>query len=232
MQPNSALVFAAGFGTRMRHLTKETPKPLIQLMGKPMIDHALSILSDAGIKSIYVNTHYFADQLEDHLSSFPFVTPVREEPNILETGGGLKNALPLIGAAPVFTVTCDTIWFGENPATQLADAWNPDTMDGLMLLIPAPDTMGYSGNGDFFLRDQNQLCWRGAHKTAPYIYSGIQIIKTDLLQEITESSFPIKLLWDKMITQGRLCGAIYSGKWADVGNPEGIALAERHAADV
>ncbi len=232
MQPNSAMVFAAGFGTRMRHLTKDTPKPLVPVMGKPMIDHTLDVLSDAGISTIFVNTHYFAEPLETHLKTRPNITPIREEPDILETGGGLKNALPHIGSNPVFTLNCDSIWFDGNPIQHLLSVWDADKMDGLLMLIKRPNAIGYAGSGDFFLTDQGHLKRRGDAVEAPYVYSGVQIIKTDALTNIKETSFSLNVLWEQMIAANRLCGVVYDGFWADVGYPEGIALAEQKAADV
>ena len=232
MQPDTAMIFAAGFGTRMRHLTENTPKPLVRVNGKPMIDHSLDILSDAGIRSVLVNTHYFADQLETHLAAYPFVTCIREIPDILETGGGLKNALPQLGVGPVFTLNCDALWFGENPLAMLKKQWKPDEMDGLLLLLKQSNALGYSGQGDFFLDKANKLQRRGAKPLAPYIYSGVQIIKTERLVEISEIDFSISVLWEKMIAAGRFCGVVSNGPWGDVGHPEGIKAAKQKATNV
>ncbi len=232
MQPKSAMVFAAGFGTRMRHLTENTPKPLVSVLGKPMIDHTLDILSNAGISNVFVNTHYFAETLEKHLRVKGNITAIREDPEILETGGGLKNALPQIGPDPVFTLNCDSIWFGENPIQQLSKAGNPETMDGLLLMLKKPNARGYLGSGDFFLSDDAHLTRKGQASEAPYVYSGAQIIKTDALMGISEQCFSINVLWETMISNGRLSGVIYDGTWVDIGYPEGIELAEKIAADV
>lgn len=224
------MIFAAGFGTRMGDLTKTMPKPLVPVLGRPMIDHALGVLSDAGINSVFVNTHHLADQLENHLSVYPSVTTIREEPKVLETGGGLKNALPLIGNRAVFTLNCDALWFGGNPVTQLAKLWVPDEMDGLLLVMKPDNALGYLGQGDFFLTDDGRLQRKG--KPAPYLYSGVQIIKTSLLKSISNDCFSINLLWEKMIACDRLYGTLYNGDWADVGHPMGIELAEKKAANV
>lgn len=232
MQPEAAMIFAAGFGTRMGHLTQNTPKPLVPVLGKPMIDHTLDILSKADIRSVFVNTHYFAEQLKSHLESHSTVTCIREEPDVLETGGGLKNALPLIGGGPVITLNCDVIWQGRNPVSQLLEDWNPHEMDGLLLLIKSSEAMAYNGQGDFSLTESNRLHRNGAEAKAPYVYSGVQIIKTDLLQTIKEKYFSIKLLWEMMIASNRLSGVVYGGEWVDVGHPEGIKLAERKCANV
>lgn len=232
MQPDTAMIFAAGFGTRMRHLTKNTPKPLVPVNGTPMIDHSLDILSDAAIRSVIVNTHYFADQLETYLAAYPFVTCIRETPDVLETGGGLKNALPQLGVRPVFTLNCDAVWLDENPVAMLKKHWKPDEMDGLLLLVKQPDALGYNGQGDFFLDAKNRLQRKGAKPSAPYVYTGVQIIKTERLAEISEACFSISALWGKMIMASRLCGVVYNGAWADVGHPEGIKAAEQKPANV
>jgi len=232
MQPNTAMIFAAGFGTRMGHLTLDRPKPLVPVLGRPMIDHTLDILADANIRSVFVNTHYFADQLEAHLSPHSSVTCIREEPKVLETGGGLKNALPYIGNDPVLTLNCDVLWRGNNPAKQLLKRWNPDEMDGLLLLVKCSSAYGYNGQGDFFLNDGNRLQRKDTAPNAPYVYSGVQIIKTDLLRTIKENHFSISLLWEDMIASDRLFGAVYDGDWIDVGHAEGIGVAEQKCANV
>jgi len=232
MKPDKAMVFAAGFGTRMGDLTKSTPKPMVPVLGRPMIDHALGLLADAGIGHVFVNTHHFADQLEDHLKSFPSVTTIREWPKVLETGGGLKNALPLIGSTPVFTMNCDALWRGENPVSQLAEMWNPDEMDGLLLLLKRENALGYLGAGDFFLTDTKRLERKGTNDFAPYVYCGIQIVKTELLATIVEDKFSLNLLWQKMLAKNRLFGAVYDGPWVDIGHPEGIRIANETVSDV
>jgi MurNAc alpha-1-phosphate uridylyltransferase len=226
------MIFAAGFGTRMRHLTKSTPKPLVPVLGKPMIDHTIDIALDAGIQSVFINTHYFADQLEKHLSSYSSVTAIREEPEILETGGGLKNALPHIGTDPIITMNCDAIWLGNNPVVDLAKHWNPKRMDGLLLLLNRDDALGYSGSGDFFLGSEKTLSRKDQNTKAPYVYSGVQIIQTDLLKYISETCFSVNLLWEEMIANKRLFGEIYDGQWVDVGHPEGIDIAHEKLANV
>ena len=232
MHLKSAMIFAAGFGTRMGPLTKTTPKPLVPVLGKPMIDHSLKMLTDASVSSIFVNTHYFADQMENHLSSNPSVTTIREEPDILETGGGLKNAVPIINDSPVITLNCDAIWFGENPISQLTNAWEPDKMDGLLMLLERPKALGHNGAGDFYLTKDNRLEKKNNRADAPFVYGGLQILKTDLLSDITQESFSISLLWNKMLATNRLFGAVYNGEWADVGHPEGISIAEKKAPNV
>jgi MurNAc alpha-1-phosphate uridylyltransferase len=218
--PDAVMVFAAGFGARMKHLTQDRPKPMIPVAGKPLIDHALDLARAVNPARIVVNLHYRADMLERHLSGTDVQTIV-EVPEILETGGGLRNALPLLGDGPVFTTNSDALWSGPNPLTMLAQAWNPDRMDGLLICIPTENTLGHEGKGDFDLDGDGTLT-RG--KTT--IYGGVQIIKTDGLAAIAETKFSLNVLWDMMLSEQRLFGLRYPGNWCDVGRPEGIALAE------
>jgi MurNAc alpha-1-phosphate uridylyltransferase len=228
MPVDRAMIFAAGFGTRMKPLTDTLPKPLIEVAGKPLIDHALGLLDD--ISTIVVNTHYRADQMEAHLQGRG-VTCIRETPEVLETGGGLKNALPVLGDAPLLTLNADVVFAGDNPVAALQNAWDPARMDALLMLIPLDNTVEYSGTGDFFLND-SLIERRGARKAAPYVYGSVQIIKTDLLAEVAEKAFSLNVIWDRMIAQGRAYGLPYGGRWVDVGRPEGIAVAEQVLRDV
>ncbi len=220
-QPRAAMIFAAGFGTRMGPLTAERPKPMVTLAGQPMIDHAVDIARAAGVTRIVANLHYHADMLARHLAPRG-VALSREEPDILETGGGLRAALPLLGAGPVFTLNPDAAWRGPNPLAHLAPLWRPGEMDALLLLIPRDQARGYGGRGDFLADAQGRLA-RGPGM----IYSGAQIIRTDLLHGIEDKVFSLNKLWDVMAARGRLFGVAYPGQWCDVGTPEGLARAER-----
>ena len=217
--PNALMLFAAGFGTRMGDLTANCPKPLIPVAGKPLIDHALDIATDAGIGTVVVNTHYLPDMIQAHLAGRDITLSHEEE--ILETGGGLCHALPLLGSEPVFTMNTDAVWSGPNPLKTLASAWDPAEMDALLLLVPPAQAKGHSGKGDF-IPDDNGALTRGAGQ----IYSGAQIIKTDALPAIRQAGFSLNLLWDKMIASRRLFGITHSGNWCDVGTPQGIGIAE------
>ncbi|SFS84078.1 mannose-1-phosphate guanylyltransferase [Sulfitobacter marinus] len=218
--PKSVMMFAAGFGTRMRHLTQDQPKPMIKVAGRPLIDHALDLANAIAPDRIVANLHYKPEPLLAHLKGRNVRTIV-ETPDILETGGGLRNALPLLGTGSVFTMNTDAIWAGPNPLTMLQDVWNPDIMDALLIGIPPAQAVGHSGKGDFVMGQCGQLT-RGPG----VIYGGVQIIKTDLLKTIPDRAFSLNLLWDKMLTMGRIYGVRYTGKWCDVGHPEGITLAE------
>ena len=214
------MLFAAGFGTRMGALTADRPKPLIEVAGKPLIDHALALVQDYGADTIAINTHYMPEKLERHLSGTGVLLS-HETPDILETGGGLRAALPLLGDGPHFTMNTDAVWRGPNPLRQLSDIWNPEQMDALLLCVPKENAVGHIGKGDFLLGDAGRI-----KRGSGLIYSGVQIIKTDLIHEVAAQSFSLNLLWDQMLAQGRLFGAEYPGKWCDVGHPGGIALAE------
>ena len=221
--PPPLMLFAAGLATRMGALTATRPKPLIEVAGKPLIDHALALCDDAGITRIVANTHYLPDQIESHLAPRR-ISISREEPRILETGGGLKRALPLLDGNPVLTLNTDAVWTGDNPLTQLLTAWDGDRMDGLLLLLPAEQATGHSGTGDFLMDGAGRL---NRAKGAPgSVYLGAQIIRTDGLAAIDEDAFSLNRLWDRMIASGRLYGLVHKGGWCDVGRPEGISLAE------
>ncbi|MEL7093691.1 MAG: nucleotidyltransferase family protein [Pseudomonadota bacterium] len=220
------MLFAAGFGTRMGALTADRPKPLITVAGRPLIDHALDLVTGAGVTKTVVNLHYHPEQLEAHLAQRN-VTTVREEPDILETGGGLRNALPQLGKNPVFTLNSDAVWCGPNPLTLLAQAWDPTRMDALLMCVPVAQTRGHGGTGDFTLDAAGHIT-RGPG----FVYSGAQITKTDRLHDVAKDAFSLNEIWNAMQSDGRLFGLSYPGTWCDVGHPDGIALAEEMLADV
>ncbi len=220
-RPQAVMLFAAGFGTRMGALTADRPKPLVQVAGQALIDHALSLVDGAGISRKVANLHYRAEMLEAHLSGKDVQISV-ETPDILETGGGLRQAMPLLGEGPVFTLNTDAIWKGPNPLSLAMQAWDPALMDALLVCINPDMAAGHSGKGDFILDAAGRLS-RGPG----WIYGGAQIIRTDGLRDIPDRAFSLNLLWDRMQERGRLYGLRYPGKWCDVGRPEGIALAER-----
>ncbi|WP_353473461.1 nucleotidyltransferase family protein [Salipiger sp. H15] len=220
--PHAVMLFAAGFGTRMGALTADRPKPLIEVAGKPLLDHALALTT--GLPTRVVNAHYRAEQVVAHLDRSGVVVSV-EQPEILDTGGGLRHALPLLGPEPVFTLNTDAVWAGPNPLRLLAEAWDPARMDALLLCVPLANAVGRKGAGDFTLQGDGQLRWKGDH-----VYTGAQILKTELLAEIPEEVFSLRTLWQRMGDEGRLCGLDYPGHWADVGHPEGITLAEEMLA--
>ncbi len=226
MAPDGIMVFAAGFGTRMRPITDRVPKPLIRIAGKPLLDHALDLARDAGLSKIVVNAHHLADQVEAHVSGMADVRLVREWPRILDTGGGLRNALPFLGMGPLYTMNSDYVWSGPNPLRQLGETWDPARMDGLMLMLPANRATGYCGQGDLCLARDGRLEPPGRNGQPALVYAGAQIIRTEGLTEIRDEVFSISLLWSRMSARKRLFGVVYTGAWAEVGHPEAMELAE------
>lgn len=220
------MIFAAGLGTRMGDLVSDRPKPMIPVAGRPLIDHALEIARQADVAKIVVNTHYKAKILTDHIRN-SHAEISHESPTLLETGGGLRNALPLLGTDPVFTLNSDAVWAGPNPINQLAAAWNPETMDALLLLIRPECAFGHTGPGDFSAPDNDRQIVRGPG----LIYSGAQIIQTQDLNTVPEVAFSLNVIWDLFLARRRLCAIVYDGKWCDVGKPRGIADAENMLTD-
>ncbi|MXQ08229.1 NTP transferase domain-containing protein [Alphaproteobacteria bacterium GH1-50] len=220
--PRSMMIFAAGFGTRMGALTKDLPKPMLPVAGQPMIDIAISMGRSAGLSTLVANTHYLAHRIEPHLTERG-VAISREEPEILDTGGGLKAALPLLGPGPVVTMNPDAGWRGPNPVEQLLGAWRED--DGaLLLVVPMERALGRQGGGDFTL-DGGRLSRGG-----DYVYCGVQILRTEILADISDTAFSLNQVWDRLNADGRLRGIEYAGDWCDIGHPEGLTLAERMMA--
>ncbi|WP_072506545.1 nucleotidyltransferase family protein [Phaeobacter porticola] len=216
------MIFAAGFGTRMRHLTQTQPKPMIPVSGRPLIDRALDMARAVDPSRIVINTHYKAEVLAQYLADTN-VQLSHEAPDILDTGGGLRQALPLLGtdAGPVFTMNPDVVWAGPNPLSLLMRAWDPDRMDALLACIPIGRTIGRSGGGDFHT-DAFGRIGRGGD----LVYGGVQLLRTDRLATVAEPVFSLNLLWDQMAQNQRLFALEYHGHWCDVGTPEGIPLAE------
>ncbi len=216
---------------RMRPITKTVPKPMIRVAGKPLIDHALDQARDAGLSQIVVNAHHLSDQIEAHVSGMSDVKLVREHPRILDTGGGLRNALPFLGSGPVFTLNSDYVWSGPNPLRLLGEAWDPSRMDGLMLMLPASRATGYRGPGDLCLARDGRLELPERNGPPAMVYAGAQIIRTDGLADVRDEVFSVSLLWQQMLARNRLFGIVYTGVWAEVGYPESVELAEAALAN-
>jgi MurNAc alpha-1-phosphate uridylyltransferase len=221
--PGAVMLFAAGFGTRMGALTATRPKPLIPVAGRALIDHALALADAAGIARKVANLHYRGDQIATHLAPRGDVLLSWERGAILETGGGLRAALPLLGAGggPVFTLNTDAVWTGANPLDELRAAWDGERMDALLLLLPLDRAMGHAGSGDFAV-DRDGRIARGG----PMVYLGAQIVATAALERIADTAFSLNLVWNAAIAGGRAFGTVHAGGWCDVGRPEGIAIAE------
>ncbi|MBP7001394.1 nucleotidyltransferase family protein [Amaricoccus sp.] len=228
--PASAMIFAAGLGTRMGALTRDRPKPLIRVGEATLLDHALAILRGAGIGRIVVNAHAHAGQVEAHLAEVAPEAAVSFESVLLETGGGLKAALPLLAPGPVLTLNADMVWRGPNPAAALAAAWDGARMGALLALVPRAAALGHAGAGDFRLGPDGRLARRGGAATAPFVYAGAQVIDPAALEDFEPGAFSLNRVWDALLAEGRLYGLVWPGRWVDVGRPEGIALAEAELA--
>lgn len=223
------MIFAAGFGTRMMPLTRDKPKPMVELAGRPLIDHAIDLARDAGAKRVVANLHYKADVLREHLEGSD-ICLVEEQPDILDTGGGLRHALPFVGEGPVWTLNPDAIWRGPNPLGFAADRWDPDRMDALLVCLEPSRCRGRKARGDFKVGRDGRVSRGG-----DVIYGGAQILKTDRLTEIADRVFSLNRLWDLMMEEGRCFACIYPGTWCDVGHPEALPIAEsmlKGSADV
>jgi N-acetyl-alpha-D-muramate 1-phosphate uridylyltransferase len=218
------MIFAAGFGTRMGTLTADRPKPLIPVAGKPLIDHALEVAAGVGVRRVAVNTHYRADQMARHLTGSGVLIS-HECDEILETGGGLRAALPLLGPGPVAILNSDGIWTGANALAELAAAWDANRMETLLLLLPINQTAGHKAKGDFRLDAQGRLS-RGSGGE-DHVYIGASIIDPERLAGIDAAAFSLNRVWDQMIAAGTAFGIVHQGGWCDVGHPEGIVEAER-----
>lgn len=221
--PFPLMIFAAGFGTRMGALTADRPKPLIPVAGRALIDHALEVGQRAGATRTVVNTHYRAEQMAAHLAGRD-VAISQECEQILETGGGLKAALPLLGDGPVALLNSDGIWTGQNPLRELAAAWDGSRMEALLLLLPLADTLAHGPKGDFRLAPDGRIS-RGAGGE-DHVYIGAQILHPARIAAAPDAVFSLNRPWSEMIAAGTAYGIVHHGGWCDVGHPEGIAAAE------
>ena len=230
MMPKSAMVLAAGLGTRMRPYNGHIPKPLVAVGGKSLIDYGLDRLAEAGVDRAVVNVHYLADALEKHLAArqHPHIFISDERAELLGTGGGIAKALPLLGDAPFFLVNSDTLWVdGVRPNfTRLGEAFDPNTMDALLLLSPTTGSIGYSGRGDYMMLPDGRLRRRGEREVAPFIYAGAAILSPGLFAEAPKGAFGLTLLFDRAAEQDRLFGLRLEGVWMHVGTPDAVAAAD------
>jgi N-acetyl-alpha-D-muramate 1-phosphate uridylyltransferase len=227
----SALVLAAGLGKRMRPLTATRPKPLVRVAGKALIDHSLTRIAAAGIGHVVVNCHYLADALAAHLASgnWPFSIAMSDERDqLLETGGGMVKAAPLLTGDPFLVVNSDNIWTDGPGDTihQLARQWDAERMDALLLLVRHASAVGHGGRGDFHLSAGGLISRRRVGRVAPFVYTGIQLVSRRLLNGAPDGPFSTNILWDRAIAAGRLFGIAHQGQWFEVGTPEAIAPTE------
>jgi len=228
--PNRAIVLAAGLGTRMRPYNGHIPKPLVVIGGKSLIDYALDRLAEAGVERAVVNVHHLADAVEQHLAKrrHPQIMISDERAELLGTGGGIAKALPQLGDAPFFLINSDTVWLdGVKPnIARLAQAFDPASMDALLLLAPATDSVGYAGRGDFAMLADGRLRRRGKDEVVPFVYAGAAILAPALFATAPAGAFALTLLFDRAGDQGRLFGLPLDGVWMHVGTPEAVAAAE------
>ena len=226
------MVLAAGLGTRMRPLTDDRPKALVEVGGRALIDHVLDRLGDAGVERAVVNVHWFADLLEAHLASRgrgPRIEISDERAELLETGGGLKKAHPLLGDEPVFVANIDSVWTDGGKAdwaAELVRLWDPTKMDACLLLAKREGSIGFEGDGDFFLGDDDRLTFRGEAASAPFAYMGVHITRPDYADGGPDGPFSLSPLWRASAAAGRLYGCVLDGDWMHVGDPQARDEAE------
>ena len=229
--PHTAMIMAAGLGKRMRPLTATRPKPLIEVKGKALLDHVLEKLREAGVRKIVVNVHYLADALEAHLMSRDHGLEVvisDERDLLMETGGGLVRAAPLIDCDPFLALNSDNLWI-DGPADTLrllASQWDDSRMDALLLLVPQARALNHKGIGDFHMDRAGRIRRREKSHVAPFVFTGIQMVSKRLLRDSPEGPFSTNLLWDRAIAEGRCFGAVHQGLWFAVGTPQSIRLTE------
>jgi MurNAc alpha-1-phosphate uridylyltransferase len=228
--PKTAFVPAAGLGKRMRPLTDRMPKPMVHLRGRPLIDHVLDRISDAGITTAVVNVHYLPNVIETHLASRarPKILISDERDQLLDTGGGVVRALAKIGPEPFLIHNSDSVWIetaGSNLARLFA-AWDPDRMDSLMLVTTPQTSIGYDGRGDFEMDAAGRLSRRKPNSDARYVFTGVSIMHPRLLDASPPGPFSLNAPWDLAIAQGRLHGVRMAGTWMHVGTPQTLAEAE------
>jgi MurNAc alpha-1-phosphate uridylyltransferase len=230
MTPKTALVLAAGLGTRMRPLTNDRPKALVEVGGRCLIDHVLDRLADAGVETAVVNVHAFADRLEEHLATrrTPRIVISDERACLLETGGGLKKARPLIGEDPILIANIDSVWIenGVSALEALTAAWDPARMDACLLLARLDSSIGFEGAGDFFLDSDGSLAFRDEAEAAPYAYMGLHITKPQIVDAQGDEAFSLAPIWRRLAEEGRLHGAVMDGFWMHVGDPAAREAAE------
>ena len=229
-RPAKAMVLAAGLGLRMRPLTDRMPKPLVPVAGQPLLDHVLDRLAAGGVREAVVNVHYLPDQIIDHVAAraAPRVTISDERDVVLGTGGGVVKALPLLGDAPFFHVNADTLWIdGVRPnLARLAEAFDPERMDILLLMSPTTSSIGYQGNGDYAMAADGTLRKRKEHQVVPFVYAGVAILSPAIFADAPQGAFSLTKMFDRAEQQERLYGLRMDGVWMHVGTPDAIAAAE------
>ncbi len=230
VKPTKAMVLAAGLGLRMRPLTEHLPKPLIAVAGRALLDHVLDKLGDAGVTDAVVNVHYLPDQIIAHVASrtCPHVTISDERNQVLGTGGGVVKALPLLGPEPFFHVNSDTLWIDgvKSNLTRLADTFDPQRMDILLLMAPTASSIGYGGRGDYSMQPDGCLRRRKEHQVVPFVYAGAAIMSPAIFADAPRGEFSLTKMFDRAEEQERLFGLRLDGVWMHVGTPDAVHEAE------
>lgn len=230
VRPRSAMVLTAGLGKRMRPLTAVSPKPLIEVQGKPIVEYGLNRLTAAGVQKAILNAHYLPDQIYAYAERYSGLEIVvsDERSELLDTGGGTKRALPLLGDQPFYLLNGDSFWIeGARPnLSWLSESWNDETMDMLLLLSPTVGAVGYNGIGDFMFGAEGQLQRRPEKRIAPYVYAGGAIIHPRVFDKAPDGAFSLNILFDDLIETGRLHGVRMDGTWLHVGTPQAVKDAE------
>ena len=233
--PKTAMVMAAGLGLRMRPLTLDRPKALIEVGGKALIDHILDRLEAAGVERAVVNVHAFADQMEAHLArrSSPEILISDERALLLETGGGLKQARAMLGEAPIWVANSDYVWreAHDDALGLVARAWDPARMDACLIVVPKARTGGFDTPGDFFRDEAGALTHRGDTEAAPYHCFGIEILDPQRVYQVAADRFSLFQVWKSASDRGRLHGVVPDGFWMQVGDPESLAAAEARLSE-
>ncbi len=234
-RPTHAMVLAAGLGKRMRPITATTPKPLVEVAGRSLIDRGLQRLREAGVEVAVVNVHYLADLVEIHVQKCdaPKIVVSDEREQLLDTGGGIAKALPLLGSKPFFVYNSDSFWIEgiRRNLDLLAGRWDDETMDALLLLAPIVGCVGYSGSGDFLMDADGRLARRPERRVVPFAYAGAAILHPRLFADAPSGAFSLNVLFDRAIASGRLFGQRMEGVWLHVGTPRAIREAEAAIAE-
>ncbi|MQX37538.1 nucleotidyltransferase family protein [Roseospira navarrensis] len=233
--PRRAMVLAAGLGRRMRPITMRTPKPLVKVRGVPVIDWTLDRMAAVGLETCVVNVHHLADEVRAHLArrTSPRIVFSDETARLMDTGGGVKQALPHLGDGAFYVVNGDVLWLdGIQPAlTRLAEAWDPARMDMLLLVLRLAGANGYDGRGDFFLDGWGRPRRRKAHEIAPFVHAGVLITTAALFEDTPDDPFSLNLLFNRAMDEGRLYAVPHDGEWYHVGTPSALALAEERLGE-
>ena len=229
--PNRAMVLAAGLGTRLRPLTNNLPKPMVQVGGRTLLDRTIDRLEDAGVERVVVNVHHLGHLIEQHLGRrrSPEIR-FSPEDDLMGSGGGVAKALPLLGPDPFFVTNADVLWLNgvRDALGRLAGMWDDGRMDGLLLIHFTVDAYGYDGMGDFCIDPEGVITRRPEREVSPYMFTGVQILHERLFKDRPDGPFSLNVLYDRAIAKGRLYGVVHDGEWFHVGTPEALALADAY----